>query len=384
MLAYLACNRGRPVTRDELIDLLWPSGPPALPDEVLGALLSKLRRTLGPGLIEGRRDLTLVLPAGARVDLEIAAEALERAEAALSGADARLAFDQGQIAREVAEGGFLPGFANPWVEEQRRELDDLRLQALECIAAAGVLLGGAELASGERAARDLIVGAPLREPAYRLLMEALAARGDVAGALQAYERLRVALRDELGIAPGPGVRALHERLLAGDAGADARLDDRPTPQPAPREERKLVTVLAAELQDSTSGNDPEEIRASQTNAHEHVRAELERFGATVEPTAEGAVLALFGVASAHEDDAERAVRAALRLRGIDLAARVGVATGEVLVVPHAHAARAIGTAVREAVGNQRAAPRGGVLADELTVQVTRDAVAYEKLEPGGS
>ena len=64
--------------------------------------------------------------------------------------------------------------------------------------------------------------APLREAGHRLLMEALAARGEVAEALAAYEALRVLLRDELGMAPGEAARALHERLLAGTSPAPSR------------------------------------------------------------------------------------------------------------------------------------------------------------------
>ena len=96
VFAYLACNRSRAVTRDELIDVLWPSGPPANPEDVLGALLSKLRRVLGAGALEGRREVMLVLPAEASIDLELAEAAIGRAEVALGAGDARLAFDQAQ------------------------------------------------------------------------------------------------------------------------------------------------------------------------------------------------------------------------------------------------------------------------------------------------
>jgi len=385
VLAYLACRHHRPVTRDELIDLIWPSHPPARPDDVLGAVLSKLRRALGPGVIEGRRELTLVLPEGAQVDVELAAGATERAEAALAIGDARLAFDQAQVARRVAGSCFLPGFENPWVEEQRRELEELRLRALECTAGAGVLLGGAELAAAERAATSLITAAPLREPGYRLMMEALAVRGDVAGALQVYERLRTALRDELGIPPGPAVRALHERLLAGDAPDGNAESHQPAPVLGSREERKLVTVLAAELQDSGSDSDPEDLRAAHTRVHEHVLAELHRFGATVRRTGEGEVAALFGAPVAHEDDAERAIRAALRIRELDLAARVGVATGELLVDPDAQEAGiATGKALGDAVRIQREAPLRAVVADKLTVEATQASVSYTSYEDGVS
>jgi DNA-binding SARP family transcriptional activator len=63
----------------------------------------------------------------------------------------------------------------------------------------------------------LIERAPFRESGYRLLMEAKAARGNVAEALHAYERLRVLLREELGVAPSPVVQAVHRRLLQSAA-----------------------------------------------------------------------------------------------------------------------------------------------------------------------
>src|SRR6266545_5877269 len=94
VVAFLAARRERPVGRDELIDALWPTDPPADPDEALSALLSKVRRALGKGVIEGRQELTLVLPAAGSVDLEEAREATERAEAALARSDWRAAFDE--------------------------------------------------------------------------------------------------------------------------------------------------------------------------------------------------------------------------------------------------------------------------------------------------
>jgi DNA-binding SARP family transcriptional activator len=385
LLAYLACNRGRPVSRDELIDLLWPSDPPGLPDDVLGSLLSKLRRALGPGVIEGRRELTLVLPDGGRVDLDVATGALERAEAALAGEDAGLAFDEAQTARDLTEGGFLPGFNHAWVEERRREVEELRLRALGCIAGAGLALGGAELAAGERAARQIIAGAPLHELGYRLLMEILAARGDVAAALQTYDGVRVRLRDELGIVPGPAIRAVHERLLVGDDQADAPADDQPDTGDTPhREERKLVSVLALELEDVGALDDPEELRVAQSRLLNRIRDEVGRFGGSVDSHADRVVVALFGAMVTHEDDAERAVRAALRLRELELAAQVGVASGEVLVAQDPRAGRAAtGRTIDNAIRIQRAAPTGGVIVDELTARATApDAVVYAQLDPG--
>src|ERR671939_287878 len=87
--------------------------------------------------------------------------------------------------------------------------------------------------------------------------------------------------------------------------------------PRAREERKVVTVLFCDLVGSTARAeqlDPEDVRALLSAYHERVRSELERFGGTVEKFIGDAVMALFGAPTAHEDDPERAVRAALAIR----------------------------------------------------------------------
>ena len=417
VFAYLATLRERPVSRDELIDALWPADPPADPDEALSALLSKVRRALGKGVIEGRQELTLVLPAGASIDLEEALGAAERADAALARSDWRPAWDDASAALRVAGGGFLTGHEGPWVEDRRREVEELRLRALECVAAAGAALDGAELAAGERAARTLIDAAPFRESGHRFLMAALAARGNVAEALQVYERLRVLLRDELGTAPGAAVKALHERLLMegeggpggarlidplaapasqGDSGEPRGAATDTAPQERTRQERRLVTVLSAELAVGPSGLDPELLRSVLAPQQARVRAELQRFGGTVDRFVGAAVLAVFGAPVAHEDDPERAVRAALRVLelarelgrdapDLDPTARAGVATGEALVslgiAPPEDEGLAHGQVIAVALELQRAAGAGIALVDENTARATRRAIDYEELEP---
>src|SRR5438094_7842706 len=105
-----------------------------------------------------------------------------------------------------------------------------------------------------------------------------------------------------------------------------------------RQERKVVTVLFADLVGFTHRSeqlDPEDVAAILRPYHERLKSELERFGGTVEKFIGDAVMALFGAPVAHEDDPERAVRAALAIRdaaeeeGIEL--RIGINTGEVLV-----------------------------------------------------
>ena len=87
------------------------------------------------------------------------------------------------------------------------------MRALELVGRACLAIGGGEVDTAERAARELIERAPYRESGHRLLMEALAARGNAAEALLAFEALRRRLRDELGAAPSPSTQAVQRRLL---------------------------------------------------------------------------------------------------------------------------------------------------------------------------
>ena len=160
------------------------------------------------------------------------------------------------------------------------------------------------------------------------------------------------------------------------------------PSAAPtREERKVVTVLFCDLVGFTAKAeqlDPEEVRAVLRPYHDRVRAELERYGGTVEKFIGDAVMALFGAPVAHEDDPERAVRAALAIRdfaveeGLEL--RVGVTTGEALVSlgasPSEGEGMASGDVVNTAARLQSAAPVNGILADEPTYRATRQVVDY--------
>src|SRR6266581_179288 len=104
-----------------------------------------------------------------------------------------------------------------------------------------------------------------------------------------------------------------------------------------RRERKVVTVLFADLAGFTSRAevmDPEDVAALLDPYHARLKSELERFGGTVEKFIGDAVMAVFGAPVSHEDDAERAVRAALAIRdsiGEDLEIRTAVHTGQALV-----------------------------------------------------
>lgn len=212
LFVYLVAHRRRPVTRSQLEDALWGDEPPAAVDPALNALLSKMRRVLGRDVIDGA---ALRLPPGTHVDLEAAEEAVHRAESAIALGQWGRAWGAAQVTLFAARRGFLPGEDAPWVRERRRALDDLGQRALEAYAEAALALGGTELATAERAGRELVALAPFRESGVRLLMRALVAEGNLAESLRIYDELRARLRDELGIAPAPETRALHSAVLAG-------------------------------------------------------------------------------------------------------------------------------------------------------------------------
>ena len=172
-----------------------------------------------------------------------------------------------------------------------------------------------------------------------------------------------------------------------------------TRAPRTEEERKVVTVLFADLVGFTTRSekmDPEDVRAMLSPYYLRLRTELERFGGTVEKFIGDAVMALFGAPLAHEDDPERAVRAALAIREaiaemnaadsrLDLNLRIGVNTGEALVVltarPSEGEGMAAGDVVNTAARLQANAPVNGILVGQATYRATTETIEYQQAEP---
>src|SRR5256885_1206558 len=163
------------------------------------------------------------------------------------------------------------------------------------------------------------------------------------------------------------------------------------------EERKVVSILFVDLVGFTASSDradPEDVRATLRPYHARLKQEIERFGGTVEKFIGDAVMAVFGAPIAHEDDAERAVRAGLRIleaiedlnaaEGVELAVRAAVATGEAVVSldarPEMGEGIATGDVVNTAARLQQSAPVGSVVVGESTFRATRDLILYEELE----
>jgi DNA-binding SARP family transcriptional activator/tetratricopeptide (TPR) repeat protein len=224
LLAYLVINRGRSVSRDELIEAIWPDISPADPAAALRTQLSRLRSALGPDAVAGRDTVELRLPENTWIDVEAAERAIRVAHSALKASDWKDAWAHAHIALNIAGRPFLAGFEAPWVEEVQWELEELELRSREVIARAGIGLGGSELAGAERSARALIRAAPFRESGYLNLMQTLVASGNTAEALRTYDDLRKLLARELGSAPSAEIQALHRKLLSGHATPPAPVD----------------------------------------------------------------------------------------------------------------------------------------------------------------
>jgi class 3 adenylate cyclase/tetratricopeptide (TPR) repeat protein len=170
--------------------------------------------------------------------------------------------------------------------------------------------------------------------------------------------------------------------------------------PAPGlEERKVVSVLFCDLVGFTAASetaDPEDVRARLRPYHDLLRERIEGFGGTVEKFVGDAVMAVFGAPVAHEDDAERAVRAGLAILEslahaneadptLGLSVRVGINTGEALVALDARPEQGEGFVTGDVVNTasriQGAAPVGGVAVGEGTYEATERVFEWEPLAP---
>jgi class 3 adenylate cyclase/tetratricopeptide (TPR) repeat protein len=194
----------------------------------------------------------------------------------------------------------------------------------------------------------------------------------------------------------PSCEAVNEVAFdfCGSCGSRLEMFD---PSPSLREERRIATVLFADLSGFTSMSerlDPEEVKAIGSYVTGRMGEQVIRFGGTVVNVLGDGIMAVFGAPIAHEDDAERAVRCALEMAAtisppadssIDGSVHVGINTGEVMagiVGPPEHREYAVMGDVTNTAARLEAAAKGGqVVVGAGTCEVTRDAIDYTELEP---
>ena len=216
--------------------------PPATWKKALTVIASKLRSALTDAGLDGGSALTnafgcyrLELPEGSWIDLTAASVAADEAEQALAAGDLEGARADAELAVSLVSQPFLPGEDGAWVEEKRRELDDVRVRALTVLSDACLRLGDA--AEAAKWAEQAVGLEPFRESGYRRLMEAHAAAGNRAEALQVYERCRRLLAEELGAYPSPETESiiasfwLRRRSATERQGRPRRLTGRSSPRP---------------------------------------------------------------------------------------------------------------------------------------------------------
>ena len=212
--------------RDELAEAIWGEELPATWEKALRVLMTKLRRLLeecgidrSTGLTSAFGCYTLALPPDTWIDVRAAVRAAEQAETALTAGHLEEARSQAATAATLSRPTFLPGEEGPWVEQQRRDLRDIHLRALEYLRDASLAAG--EFGEGVRYAAEVTELEPFRESNYRALMEAHVAAGDPAEALRVYERCRRFLAEELGAYPSAESESLYLEILRSSSGTAA-------------------------------------------------------------------------------------------------------------------------------------------------------------------
>ena len=214
LLAMLLIHANEVVSTDRLIDAIWEDDPPARADKALQVYVSQLRKTLG-------RERVETVPPGYRLRVSAGERDVDRFQALL--ADGRvveaLSLWRGEPLTDLAYSRFA--------QTEIARLEELRLTAVEDRV-------DSDLAAGRHAQlvaelEVLVAEHPLRERLRGQLMLALYRSGRQADALEAYQDVRRALTEDLGIEPGGELRELQQRILNQDSALDLRRTAQPSP-----------------------------------------------------------------------------------------------------------------------------------------------------------
>jgi DNA-binding SARP family transcriptional activator len=379
LLAFLLLHANELVTSDRLIDEVWGPDPPKTAGASLQNYVSRLRKAIGPEAIVSQAPGYVLRVDPERFDLA----RFERLTADARGAEPRERAEKLRAALALWRGPALDDLAfEPFARDEVGRLEEARLAALEDCIDAELELGRDGELVGEL--EQLVEQQPLRERFRAQLMRALYRAGRQADALAAYQNAREELIEELGLEPGEELRGLQQAILRQDPSLGPAVETRVERAP----DRRTVTVLFCDLVGSSelaARLDPEAYRGLLSRYFELVREPIERHGGTLEKFIGDAVLAVFGVPHLHEDDALRAVRAAVDAQAAlsteGIKARIGVSTGEVHVLSApGEPLHVSGRPASIASQLEGRAPTGEVLLSAETYTLVRDALRAEPLE----
>jgi len=457
LLAYLVVEADRPHRRETLVGLLWPDYPERSARASLRNALSELRAVVGDRTRSGNRRATQPYLQITRETIQFDTEsdcwadvaafnaAIEQSHADPAAASAL------ESATSLYTGPFLEGFSladspafEEWALVVRERLEQQALQAFQSLAAYHETRG--EYARARECARRQIALAPWQEQAHRTLMRLLALSGQRGAALAQYEACRRALRQALDVEPGEETQRLYQRIRDGELAPPKQEDEvgsvsvGPTVRPhetqtdctGPRDqqiaptrpaqpsstpltesesrlegERRMITAMFAHVKSSTAlaGQiDTEDWVEIMRRALQILSAEIHRYGGQVDRYEGDGLVAFFGLSTAHEDDAERAVLAALAMQEaiqryaqelaerqgadtehpIELLLRVGLSTGEVIATHVGQAwqhgeATAMGRTLDLAARLEPAAEPGTVLVGEHTYRLLERSFEWQPM-----
>jgi DNA-binding SARP family transcriptional activator len=406
LLALLILHVGEPVAAERIIDELWGEAAPPTAGTVVQGLISRLRRSLEPTRARGGPS-SILKTVGGGYCLAIAPDAVDanRFKSLLDRARVTSAEERSRILVDALGTWRGPALADftyePFAQRAIAALEELRIQAIEDRVEAELSLrrGGDLVAELE----EVIAANPFRERLRGFLMLALYRAGRRADALEAYRKTRSLFAEELGLEPGPGLRQLEAAIFREDPGlelkAPARIGEQPLAAPSawlPRERRTVAVVAIDTTPTAAPAPDPEALAGIGEHAARVASDALERHGARVERLLGDMLLGFFGFPLAHEDDALRAVRAALDARtavyGLDADAssgtrvrncmRAGIDVGEIVVAGPAGALQDVvrGPVLALTGRLMQAAGDGDVVVGAAAARLLRGSLILKQVE----
>jgi len=406
LLALLILHAGEPVAAERVVDELWGEDPPRTAGTVVQGLVSRLRRALEPGRAKGGpSELLQTVEGGYRLAVEpetIDAGRFKRLLDEVRDADTEARSAKLSAALRLWRGPALADFTyEPFAQRAIAALEELRIEAIEDRIEADLALGrGGDLAAE---VNEVITAHPYRERLRGFLMLALYRAGRQAEALDAYRTARSLFIEELGLEPGPALRELETAILRQDPALELQPASRASERSAaassswlPRE-RRAVTVVAMDLVPAAEpGIDPEAVGRLGARAARVTADVFEHHGARVERLFGDMLMAFFGFPLAHEDDAARAVRAALeartavhalddhptRVAGLRNRARAGIESGEIVVAGPGAAIHDVvtGAVLASAWRLQQSADDGEVIVGPAAARLLRGTVILKPIE----
>jgi predicted ATPase/DNA-binding SARP family transcriptional activator len=393
VLADLLLHANEVVPSEQILVDLWGEDAPASVANALQAAISRLRRLLPPGRLITTAPGYMLRIFQAELDAAQFEQLIFEGRDALAGGSAAEAVRMLDQAMTLWRGPPLADFRyEPFAQAEIARLEELQLACLEERNEAHLALGSTGALTAELV--RMVTDHPLRERLRGQLMLALYRSGRQAEALEAYREFRGTLGEELGLEPSSALRELQAAILRHDPvlapGSAA------TTMPLAR---KPVTVLCVALRVMPSSSvalDPEAHGVMTEHVVSGLTAVLERHGGKLAASSSEHLMGVFGVATLHEDDALRAVRASLEAREAltaeaatlprhyraNLEYRFGVATGEALVGGAGPLGFA-GDVGAQAVRLADAAGSGQILISHQTRQLAAGAIETDSIETDG-